>query len=39
MTDDQFWRLVIGAAIFVAVGIFKPQLARLLERIGYTGWH
>lgn len=38
MTDDQFWRIVIGSMIFALIGAFRPQLAKLLRKIGYTGW-
>ncbi len=38
MTDDQFWRIVIGGAIFCAIGVFRPQLAKLIRKMGYTGW-
>ena len=38
MTEDQFWRIVIGGIIFAAIGVFAPQIRKLLHRIGYTGW-
>lgn len=38
MTDDQFWRLIIGAAIMGLIVAFKPQIDRFLHRIGYRDW-
>ena len=38
MTDDQFWRIVIGGAILAAIGAFAPQIRKFLHRIGYRDW-
>jgi hypothetical protein len=38
MTDDQFWRLVIGGGIVGLLVVFRPQIARFLHRIGYRDW-
>lgn len=38
MTNDQFWRIVLGAIIFAAISAFWPQLTKWIRRMGYTGW-
>ena len=38
MTDDQFWRLVIGGSVTGLLVGLRPQISRLLERAGYTGY-
>lgn len=38
MTDDQFWRILIGGGVFAALGAFKGQIMRFLYRIGYRDW-
>jgi hypothetical protein len=38
MTDDQFWRIVGGTGIMVTIAAFKPQIMRLLHRLGYRDW-
>ena len=39
MTDDQFWRILIGSIIMSALVAFRPQIAKWLKKSGYTGWH
>jgi len=38
MTDDQFWRIVIGGAILAALGVFSPQIKKWMHKIGYRDW-
>jgi len=38
MTDDQFWRVLIGSMIFGVLVAFRPQIAKWLHKIGYRGW-
>ena len=35
MTDDEFWRLVIGGAAFATAPIWFAKLESLMERFGY----
>lgn len=38
MTEDRFWRIVLGAIIVGIISAFAPQIKDWLKRIGYTGW-
>ena len=38
MSDDKFWRIVIGTSILGLVSVFWPQIMKFLKRIGYKGW-
>lgn len=38
MTDDQFWRVVIGGAVFASIPYIKPKIMPWLERMGYRDW-
>lgn len=38
MTEDKFWRIIIGTIILGLVSVFAPQIMKWLRRIGYTGW-
>lgn len=33
--EDRFWRIVLGSAVIVTIGAFRPQLARLMRRLGF----
>ena len=38
MSDEQFWRIVVGGLIMGLITGFAPQIMEFLRRIGYTGW-
>lgn len=38
MTDDQFWRIVIGAGAVAGLGAIWPMFMAWLKKHGYTGW-
>jgi len=38
MTDDQFWRILIGGGIMGLLTAFWPQIMAWLRRHGYKDW-
>ena len=38
MTDDQFWRIVIGGAVIASIPYLKPKIMPWLQRLGYRDW-
>lgn len=38
MSDDQFWRIVVGGIVIGLLAVYRDQIAAFMHRIGYRDW-